>query len=53
LQELLISGLPNIDVDDWEKNTEYSTSFEDDAPVIKVKVNVFNLVINCIEFLHI
>ena len=25
LQELLISGLPDIDVDDWQRNAEYST----------------------------
>ncbi|XP_064396022.1 E3 ubiquitin-protein ligase HACE1-like [Halichondria panicea] len=33
--ELLISGLPDIDVTDWEKNTEYSSGYEADSPVIQ------------------
>ncbi len=39
LQELLISGLPDIDVDDWQKNTEYSSGYDEESPVIKVLVN--------------
>ncbi len=37
MQELLISGLPDIDVDDWEMNTEYSSGYDEDSPVIKVR----------------
>ena len=32
-----MSGLPDIDVDDWEKNTEYSGSYDPDTPIIKVR----------------
>jgi E3 ubiquitin-protein ligase HACE1 len=32
--ELLISGLPDIDVDDWKRNTDYSGSYTTDSPVI-------------------
>ena len=34
-QELLMSGLPDIDVEDWEKNTEYS-GYDEDSDIIKV-----------------
>ena len=37
LQELLISGLPDIDVEDWENNTEYSGAYSTDSPVICVR----------------
>jgi hypothetical protein len=36
LQELLISGLPDIDVEDWQENSEYSSGYSVDTPVIKV-----------------
>ena len=36
LQELLLSGLPDIDVDDWEKNTEYN-GYNEEMEIIKVK----------------
>ena len=36
MQELLMSGLPDIDVDDWEKNTEYSSGYDEHSDVIKV-----------------
>ena len=31
-----MSGLPDIDVDDWQSNTEYSSGYSEDTPVIKV-----------------
>ena len=31
-----MSGLPDIDVDDWEKNTEYSSGYDEQADIIKV-----------------
>ncbi len=34
-QELLMSGLPDIDVEDWEKNTEYS-GYDENSDIIKV-----------------
>ena len=37
LQELLISGLPDIDVEDWQSNTEYSSGYDEDTPVIRVR----------------
>ena len=35
LQELLMSGLPEIDVEDWKSNTEY-TGYNEDNCVVKV-----------------
>ena len=35
-QELLLSGLPEIDVEDWQRNTEYSSGYQEDTQVIKV-----------------
>eukprot|EP00118_Oscarella_pearsei_P013759 m.113489 g.113489 ORF g.113489 m.113489 type:complete len:151 (+) comp37458_c1_seq44:5028-5480(+) len=34
-QEICLSGLPEIDLEDWRRNTEYSGGFEEDSPVIK------------------
>ena len=37
LKELLMSGLPEVDPDDWQANTEYSgDGYTEDHPVIKV-----------------
>eukprot|EP00731_Ephydatia_muelleri_P024590 Em0016g861a len=33
--ELLISGLPDINVDDWKANTEYSSGYDKDTAVIQ------------------
>ncbi|XP_043921844.1 E3 ubiquitin-protein ligase HACE1 [Protopterus annectens] len=33
--ELLLSGMPEIDVDDWERNTEYTSGYERTDPVIQ------------------
>ncbi|KAM3855557.1 E3 ubiquitin-protein ligase HACE1 isoform 2-T2 [Vipera latastei] len=33
--ELLLSGMPEIDVNDWIKNTEYTSGYERDDPVIQ------------------
>ncbi|XP_053106891.1 E3 ubiquitin-protein ligase HACE1 isoform X3 [Hemicordylus capensis] len=33
--ELLLSGMPEIDVSDWIKNTEYTSGYERDDPVIQ------------------
>ncbi|XP_018409042.1 PREDICTED: E3 ubiquitin-protein ligase HACE1 isoform X3 [Nanorana parkeri] len=33
--ELLLSGMPEIDVNDWVKNTEYTSGYERDDPVIQ------------------
>ena len=38
VQELLISGLPDIDVCDWKKNTDYTGSYLIDSPVICVNI---------------
>lgn len=37
LKELLLSGMPEIDVNDWMKNTEYTSGYERDDPVIQVE----------------
>ena len=29
-----MSGLPEIEVEDWKKNTEYSSGYDEDTPVI-------------------
>lgn len=36
-KELLLSGMPEIDVSDWIKNTEYTSGYEREDPVIQVK----------------
>lgn len=36
LKELLLSGMPEIDVNDWIKNTEYTSGYEREDPVIQV-----------------
>uniref|UniRef100_A0A8C6RH58 E3 ubiquitin-protein ligase HACE1 n=1 Tax=Nannospalax galili TaxID=1026970 RepID=A0A8C6RH58_NANGA len=33
--ELLLSGMPEIDVNDWMKNTEYTSGYEREDPVIQ------------------
>ncbi|XP_060023773.1 E3 ubiquitin-protein ligase HACE1 isoform X4 [Lagenorhynchus albirostris] len=33
--ELLLSGMPEIDVSDWVKNTEYTSGYEREDPVIQ------------------
>ncbi|KAJ7341797.1 hypothetical protein JRQ81_007055 [Phrynocephalus forsythii] len=33
--ELLLSGMPEIDVSDWRKNTEYTSGYDTDDPVIQ------------------
>uniref|UniRef100_A0AAV2MBP9 E3 ubiquitin-protein ligase HACE1 n=1 Tax=Knipowitschia caucasica TaxID=637954 RepID=A0AAV2MBP9_KNICA len=33
--ELLLSGMPEIDVQDWYENTEYTSGYDDQEPVIK------------------
>ncbi|XP_035880418.1 E3 ubiquitin-protein ligase HACE1 isoform X7 [Phyllostomus discolor] len=33
--ELLLSGMPEIDVNDWIKNTEYTSGYEREDPVIQ------------------
>uniref|UniRef100_A0A4X2KSF5 E3 ubiquitin-protein ligase HACE1 n=1 Tax=Vombatus ursinus TaxID=29139 RepID=A0A4X2KSF5_VOMUR len=33
--ELLLSGMPEIDVSDWIKNTEYTSGYERDDPVVQ------------------
>ncbi|XP_028411052.1 E3 ubiquitin-protein ligase HACE1-like [Dendronephthya gigantea] len=32
--ELLMSGLPEVDMDDWEKNTTYANGYDAECPVI-------------------
>ena len=32
-----MSGLPDIDVDDWEKNTDYSSGYDEESDIIKVR----------------
>ena len=36
LQELLLSGMPEIDIDDWEHNTECISGYDEDSQVVKV-----------------
>jgi len=38
LQELLLSGVPDIDVEDWKKNTSYQAGFTADDETIKVSI---------------
>ncbi|XP_062896367.1 E3 ubiquitin-protein ligase HACE1 isoform X4 [Mobula hypostoma] len=33
--ELLLSGMPEIDVTDWQHNTEYTSGYDKEEPVIK------------------
>ena len=48
LKELLMSGLPEIDPDDWQVNTEYSgDDYSEDHPVIKV-----NVLLEILKFLN-
>lgn len=35
-QELLLSGMPEIDVMDWKRNTEYTSGYDTEEPVIQV-----------------
>ncbi len=35
-QELLLSGMPEIDVQDWCRNTEYTSGYDPQEPVIQV-----------------
>lgn len=42
-QELLMSGLPDIDVEDWERNTEY-TGYDEDSDIVKVVLDDFLIV---------
>lgn len=35
-QELLLSGMPEIDVQDWCRNTEYTSGYDRQEPVIQV-----------------
>nr|XP_020653156.1 E3 ubiquitin-protein ligase HACE1 [Pogona vitticeps] len=35
MTELLLSGMPEIDVSDWRKNTEYTSGYDKDDPVIQ------------------
>ena len=35
-----MSGLPDIDVEDWEKNTEYS-GYDEDSDIVKVRYSMF------------
>ena len=48
----MISGLPDIDVDDWERNTEYSSGYEEDIPVIRVKHTIFCLYNTYVSLCH-
>lgn len=36
VQELLLSGMPEIDVMDWKRNTEYTSGYDLEEPVIQV-----------------
>uniref|UniRef100_A0A8C9V2V6 E3 ubiquitin-protein ligase HACE1 n=1 Tax=Scleropages formosus TaxID=113540 RepID=A0A8C9V2V6_SCLFO len=33
--ELLLSGMPEIDVADWSRNTEYTSGYDQDEPIIQ------------------
>lgn len=43
LQELLLSGMPEIDVQDWCRNTEYTSGYDAQEPVIQVSTPYRNL----------
>ena len=36
MQELLLSGMPEIDVEDWCRNSEYTSGYGPQEPVIQV-----------------
>ena len=46
-----MSGLPDIDAEDWEKNTEYS-GYDEDSDIIKVRCSlifsIFVIMIKCV-----
>ena len=33
-----MSGLPDIDVEDWEQNTEYSSGYDEQSNIVKVSI---------------
>lgn len=39
LQELLLSGMPEIDVEDWFRNTEYTSGYSVLEPVVQVSLS--------------
>lgn len=41
LKELLLSGMPEIDVNDWLKNTEYTSGYERGDQVIQVNLFIY------------
>ena len=47
-----MSGLPDIDVDDWEKNTDYSSGYDEDSDIIKVR-SLLEMSLNAIHVLRL
>lgn len=43
LQELLLSGMPEIDVEDWFRNTEYTSGYSDQEPVVQVSLKMCSI----------
>lgn len=51
-QELLLSGMPEIDVMDWKKNTEYTSGYDLQEPVIQVQYSISISIYKTIMLLH-
>lgn len=47
LKELLLSGMPEIDVNDWLNNTEYTSGYERGDQVIQVNFFFFLNSVDC------
>ena len=45
VQELLLSGMPEIDLEDWKSNTNY-TCYSADTPVVQVMISLFTIPIS-------
>ena len=39
-----MSGLPEVDMDDWEKNTTYANGYDAECPVIVVSTSAYSQV---------
>lgn len=40
--------MPEIDVNDWMKNTEYTSGYDKDDQVIKVNISIVKLICQCL-----
>ena len=51
-QELLLSGLPQIDLADWRANTEYGSEYSAEHPTIKVCGYAYCMYSHCEDILQ-